>query len=270
MSAKPNSTHSAYSAPIVSKAMRVLRMIVTSPRNPGISEIALKLSLAKSTTHGILAALEETGWVLRDPVTRKYTSGYTAKDIAGKADIRLPLVDKVRPHLKQLAVELDEDIFLGICTGNHLLIIDQMESAKELKITARPGTRLPLFAGAAGKIFLAHQDRDTVTRLVRSKPIPQFTQKSITDPRLYLEELRRVRREGIASDVAEYLTNVWCVALPIFYGKKNRRRMVAGFWVVGINSALTSQRMQTAERLGRLTGDAITRAISHYNHDEGS
>jgi DNA-binding IclR family transcriptional regulator len=270
MSTGQDSTHSAYSAPIVSKAMKVLKMIVTSGRNPGISEIAAKLSLAKSTTHGILAALEETGWVLRDPVTRKYTCGYTAKDIAGKADVRLPLVEKARPHLKRLAVELDEDIHLAISTGTHLLIIDQMESAKELKITARPGTRLPIFAGAAGKIFLAHQDRDAVNRILRSKPIPQFTQNSITDPNLYLEELDRVRERGSAQDIAEYLTNVWCVALPIFYGKKNRRRMVAGFWVVGINSAVTQQRMQAAERLGRITSDAISRTITHYNQDDGS
>ena len=270
MSAGKDSNHSAYSAPIVSKAMKVLKMIATSGRNPGISEIASKLSLAKSTTHGILAALEETGWVLRDPVTRKYTCGYTAKDIAGKADVRLPIVEKARPHLRRLAADLDEDVFLAISTGHHLLIVDQMESAKDLKITARPGTRLSIFAGAAGKIFLAHQDRETVSRLLRSKSIPQFTQGSITDPTLYVAELDRVRERGVAQDIAEYLTNVWCVALPIFYGKKNRRRMVASFWVVGINSAVTQQRMEAAERLGRATCEAISRTITHYNQDESS
>ncbi len=149
------STQSTYSAPIVSKAMKVLKMIVTSSRNPGISEIAAKLSLAKSTTHGILAALEESGWVLRDPVTRRYTCGHAVKDIGRFASVRIPLVEKARPHLETLAAELDEDIFLGICIGTQLLILDQMESSRDMKITARPGTRLPLFAGGAGKIFLA-------------------------------------------------------------------------------------------------------------------
>jgi DNA-binding IclR family transcriptional regulator len=71
MNSKQKAVSVSYSAPIVSKAMRVLKMILTESENPGISEIASKLKLAKSTTHGILAALEETGWVLRDPITRK-------------------------------------------------------------------------------------------------------------------------------------------------------------------------------------------------------
>ena len=35
-----------------------------------------------------------------------------------------------RPHLEKLGAELDEDIFLGICTGNQLLILDQIESSR--------------------------------------------------------------------------------------------------------------------------------------------
>ncbi len=248
----------------------MLKMIVTSSRNPGISEIAAKLSLAKSTTHGILAALEESGWVLRDPVTRRYTCGHAVKDIGSFASVRIPLVEKARPHLETLGAELDEDIFLGICIGTQLLILDQMESSRDMKITARPGTRLPLFAGGAGKIFLAHHDREAVIRIVTAKPLPQFTTKSITDPEEYLAELDRIRESGVALDMGEYLPNVWSVGVPIFYGRRNRKRMVAGFWVVGINSAETAQRMQNAERLGRLTGEAISRSIGTYSQENGT
>ena len=74
--------HRAYTAPIAQKTLRVLELIVSAPENPGVSRIAADLSLAKSTTHGILAALEETGWVLRDPVTRKYTGGHALIELA--------------------------------------------------------------------------------------------------------------------------------------------------------------------------------------------
>ena len=126
---KRKSANIAYSAPIVSKAMRVLKMIITAPRNPGISEIASELSLAKSTTHGILAALEESGWVLRDPITRKYTCGHAVKDLAGMAQVRVPLVERARPFLEKLSTDLDEDVFMGILAGNNLLILDQIESS---------------------------------------------------------------------------------------------------------------------------------------------
>ncbi|MBI5250074.1 MAG: IclR family transcriptional regulator [Desulfomonile tiedjei] len=265
MVGKQSSSHMAYSAPIVSKAMRVLKMIITAPTNPGISEIASKLSLAKSTTHGILAALEESGWVLRDPISRKYTCGHAVRDLAGNANVRIPLVELARPYLEKLGQELDEDIFLGIWTGPQLLILDQVESSKGFKIRAKPGTRISIFAGAAGKIFLAHHDPPAVAKLVRSNPIPSFTKWSVTDPEAYLADLERVRAAGVARDKHEYLPNVWAVAVPIFYGRKARKRMVAGFWVVSLDTEMSTEKMDHAEHLGRITGEALSRTVSNLN-----
>jgi IclR family transcriptional regulator, KDG regulon repressor len=254
-----------YSAPIVSKALQVLKVICSAPRNPGISEIAATLDFAKSTTHGILAALEATGWVLRDPVTRKYTCGYAAKNLAEKATVRIALVEQARPYLEQLEKDLDEDIFLGMSAGDQLLILDQVESSKELKVRARPGTRISQFAGAAGKIFMAHHGMFTVKRILQAEPMPAFTPHSITDPDRYIEELKLVRREGVARDMEEYLPNVWAVAIPIFHGKKARRRMVAAFWAVGVNSESSPQRIRHAERLGRITGEILSRTITNID-----
>jgi len=252
----------AYSAPIVTKAMRVLKMIATAPKNPGISEIAATLSLAKSTTHGILAALEESGWVLRDPVTRKYTCGHTVKHIGAIANVRIPLVDQARPHLEKLAMALDEDVFLGILTGNYILILDQVESSKDLKVTARPGTRMPMFAGAVGKMFLAHQDRETVKAILRTQPLPKFTARSVTDPARYLRDLDHVRDSGVALDQEEYMPNMRAVAVPIFYGKKNRKRMVAGCWIVGLDWHVNPAKMERAARLAVKTAEIVSQAIS--------
>jgi len=253
--------HVAYSAPIVSKDMKVLKLIISAPHNPGISEIAATLSMAKSTTHGILAALAESGWVLRDPITRKYTCGYAVKDLASKAAIRIPLIEQARPFLERLSRDLDADVFLGVFAGRHILILDQVESSKELKITAKPGTRLPLYAGAAGKIFLAYLDREVLLRTLKQHPLIKYTPKSFTNQVEFLAELEKVRRSGMALDAGEYISNVQAVAAPIFYGKKNRKRMVAGFWLVGLDWHLSPGRMDTTERLARRTSEALSKAI---------
>ncbi len=255
----------AYSAPIVSKALKVLKMIITSPKNPGISEIASALSLAKSTTHGILAALEATGWVLRDPITRRYTCGHAVRDLATNATVRISLVEQARPFLEKLVADLDEDIFLGMCTGSQLLILDQIESSKELKIRARPGKRISKFAGAPGKIFLAYHDHEAVVRMLTEAPMPAFTANSITDPDVYLAELDKARETGVAIDIESYLPNIWSVGIPIFYGKKTRKRMVAGFWIVGITTEDTQERIRRAEILGKAAGEALSKAISNNN-----
>lgn len=262
MNPKQKASAISYSAPIVSKAMRVLKMIISEQSNPGISEIASKLQLAKSTTHGILAALEETGWVLRDPITRKYTCGYAVRRLAEKAAVQLPIVETARPYLEKLCAKLGEDIFLGMCTGYSLLTLDQIESKKDLKITARPGTRISMYAGAAGKIFMAYHEDEKIDDILDRFPLPAFTLNSITDPEAYKKELIKVREEGVAHDAGEYLHNVGCVAAPIFHGKKTRKRMVAGFWVVGLDWLKDEEKVETGKRLAIETSLAISRAIS--------
>jgi len=259
----PDNTQMAYAAPIVTKATRILRLITKASNNLGLSDIASQLSLAKSTTHGILTALESAGWVLRDPISRAYTCGYALKDLGEAAIVRLPLINVARPFLEDLSARLGEDIFLGVVAGTNILILDQVETSKELKVTARPGTRLSLFAGAAGKIFLAFLDEKKLDEILRTTILPRFTPASITDPVAYKRDLKRVLEAGFAIDSGEYITNCRAVAAPIFYGKKNRRRVIAGFWLVSLDWEHTSVELDTIQELTLETSELISRAISN-------
>jgi len=249
-------------APLVLKMAQVMNRIAGFPGTPGISRIAADLGLAKSTTHGILAALEQVGWVLRDPVTRKYTCGHAFRDLAQSAEISLPLVGHARPHINKLGGELDEDVFLGMFTRHYILILDQVESTKKLKVSTRAGTRLSIFAGAAGKVFLAYADQETVAKLLQENKLPRFTPRSITERAKYLAELEKVRREGVALDNEEYIPDVKAVAAPVFYGMGLRRRIVAGIWVVGLSSELTETKLRKAAGLAKEAAEAITRELS--------
>ena len=259
----PDNTQMAYAAPIVTKATKILKLIVKSTNNLGLSEIAAQLSLAKSTTHGILTALESAGWVLRDPISRAYTCGYAMKDLGEAATVRLPIINTARPFLEDLSTKLGEDIFLGIVAGKNILILDQVETMKELKVTARPGTRLSLFAGAAGKLFLAFLDEKKLDELLRTTTIPAFTPASITDPVQYKRELKGVRENNFAMDSGEYISNCRAVAAPIFYGKKSRRRLVAGFWLVSLDWEHASVELDTIKKLTLKTSELISQAISN-------
>ncbi|MGA8830516.1 MAG: IclR family transcriptional regulator C-terminal domain-containing protein, partial [Desulfomonilaceae bacterium] len=119
-----------------------------------------------------------------------------------------------------------------------------------------------LFAGGAGKIFLAYHDPDDLREILRKNPIPRFTPYSVTDPVVYMEQLTEIREQGIAHDHEEYLMNVTAIAAPIFHGKKNRRRMVAGFWLVGLDLADAPEKMIKAKELALETSEAISRVIS--------
>jgi hypothetical protein len=52
------------------------------------------------------------------------------------------------------------------------------------------------------------------------------------------------------------------VAVPIFYGKKNRKRMVAGFWIVGLDWHVNPAKMERAARLAVKTAEIVSQVIS--------
>ena len=59
-----------YGAPSVKKAFAILNSISSSKEGLGVSDMAKKLKMAKSTVHGMTSALEELGAVMRDPRTK--------------------------------------------------------------------------------------------------------------------------------------------------------------------------------------------------------
>ncbi len=262
MKKKVGRSSSAYAAPVVIKTIDVLTVIAKASTNPGVSEIAAELELAKSTTHGILAALEQKGWVLRDPITRKYTCGHALTDLAQEAHVRIPFVEKARPYLERLGSRIDEDVFFGMFTPYHIVLLDLVESSKRLKVATRPGTKIPIFAGAAGKIFLAYMDRASVEEILREQGLPAFTPQSITDREEYLQELDRVVEHGTATDFEEYIPGVRAISAPVFHGNKSRKRIVAGIWVVGLTAGFSEDEMKRVAALAREAADEISGELS--------
>lgn len=229
-----------YKAPIIRKAFRVLRLIAGNRHGLTLSDLARELAIGKSTVHGIVSALEEEGALMRDPRTKKFALGVTLVELGRSAHARIDLKDAARPFMEELMAHTLESVFLGVRNVDHVTILDIVESSQNLKITSPVGTRIPLLAGAIGKLFLATMPEGQVAELLRDKGLPRYTEHSITDHRRYLEEIRRVRRDGVAFDDEEYISGVRAVAAPI----KTGGQFMPAIWVVGFKPSMSDEKMQ--------------------------
>ncbi len=66
-----------YNAPILKKAVEIIKLIVKEQKPLGVTDIARSLAISKSTTFGILKSLEEEGFLVKDPFSKKYSTGNT-------------------------------------------------------------------------------------------------------------------------------------------------------------------------------------------------
>ena len=246
-----------YQAPSVKKAFQILKLISDSEGGLGISDLAKRLEIGKSTVHGITSALEALGTIIRDPKTKRYILGLTLLELGRAAYSQIDLKDLVRPVMEDLMEETQESVFVGVLNGERVTILDIVESKQDLKMTSTRGTTVPLLAGAVGKVLLATMSDEKAREIIGKRELYRYTENSITDPEAYLQAVRIAREKGYATDYEEYILGVRAVASPI----KAENHLVSAIWVVGFKTSLNDHKMEGVIRRTKESAEKITHSL---------
>lgn len=247
-------------APMVERALRLLDLLSASEAGLTLSDLARALSMGKSSIHGLLKTLENGGAVEQDE-ERRYTLGPRIFDIAQTYAQGAGLRHAALPAMRQLAERIGETVLLGRVEPDGVRITERVEAASEhgvLRISAPRGTRVHLLAGATGRLVLASWPPAQRVAYLRERPLPHFTEHTLTDPDVYLAAVEAAAQAGIGEDHEEYLIGVNAVAAPI-WGPDGA--LLALLWVVGFSSRFTDDAMHCAGQELRADAEKITRAL---------
>jgi DNA-binding IclR family transcriptional regulator len=240
MNENPSSAVTGYRAPAVARAFDILAEVANARGDAGISELARRLDLSKSTVHGLVRSLFDIGVLEQNPQTKKFCLGPALVELAFKSWNFLQVREKAQPEINRIRDRIGETVFLGLLSREEATIIATAEADKPLKISSPPGTSIPLLTGAVGKIAMAQLGTEAARAYLQSHALPRFTDRSIIDLEDYLEEIDRVReRQGFAIDDGEYLPGVRAVAAPL----DNRRGLPLAVWVVGFSTSMSDDRL---------------------------
>ena len=246
-----------YQAPTVKKAFQILDLVAKRDRRLTISKLSRELGISKSTVFGITKALEGIGAIIRDDKTKRYSLGLTLFELGRRAYARIDMRDTVRPIMEDLMRSTRQSVFLGLRSGDHISIVDIVESTQDLKITAHIGARLPLLVGATGKIFLASVSEAEAIRTIRAMKLRRDTKRSIVDPDRYLVEVRKARERGYALDYEEYMQGVRAVAAPV----RGDGWQMSAIWVVGFTQSMKDEKMTAIAVETKDAAAAISRKL---------
>jgi len=246
-----------YQAPSVKKAFQILKLISGANHGLGITELANSLEMSKGTVHGIIAALEDSGAIMRAPVTKKYTLGVTLFELGKLAYSQIDLKALARPVMEELMERTGESVYVGVMNGDHITILDIVESSQDLKITSPRGTTIPLLAGATGKVALASMEKKQALNIIGRDGLPRFTEHTITDPERYFEEVESAKKRGFATDYEEYISGVRAIASPI----RGWKHLISAIWVVGFKMSLDDHKMEDLIPATREAAEEISRRI---------
>ena len=235
----------------VQRAAALLEAIADSAEPRTAPELAERCGLNRSTAWRILATLEEEGLVERDPASNRYSIGPAAARLAAAANDSLPRA--ARPHLEELSRRTGETVSLAVPQRLQLVYVDQVQ-APHVMAADWLGRAVPLHATSTGKALLATLPPEELDAAL-TRSLPQFTDRTITDPAELRAELDRTKRRGYAVSRGELETALWGASAAV---KDRNERAVAVVSVWGSTGRLKAKgRLDELGRAAAATASAI-------------
>lgn len=247
-----------YNAPALKKAIQILKILVEDYQPMGVVDVAKRIMIGKSTAYGILKSFQEEGLISKNLSTKKYTIGKEMMRLSKMVLRRQDLAFIARPCLERLAQVTDETVFLGIREDDAIKAIDIVEAEKEFKISSTVGAKLPLTAGAVGKIFLSAMSNEEMVAYIAEKGLPQYTENSITDSNSLIKEIEKIRKLGYSLDNGEYLKGIRAVASLIYQCGSP----IGAIWLVGFSNSILDRNMDHIIRNLKYTAEHINDRLS--------
>ena len=185
----------------------------------GISELARKLGLTRSTTHRYVATLATLGYLHQDEVTRKYRLGARVLDLGFSVLGSLELREIAGPHLRRLTDATGHTSNLAIRDDTDVILIDRVLGRPgryhHLEFSLHAGSRLPSYCSATGKALLAFLPRPDLDRVLDRIDFVQRGPHTLTSKTALLANLEQVRRTGIAVNDEELDSALRSIAAPV-------------------------------------------------------
>lgn len=225
---------------IVHRIARVLHAFAQHGQGPlGITDLAHATGLPKSTTHRLVTALVNEHLLIQDEDSHKYALSLRITALGASILSSHTVRKAARPILMELRDQTGEAVHLAVLEGLDAVIIDTEDSYVFARTVNTPGQHLPAHAVSTGKILLAYQWEPRLREVLFHSTFMRYTEHTITEPRLLLEELLRVRAQGYAISSSELEEGVEAVAAPVFDHLHN---VVAAVSVSGPGERCTSKR----------------------------
>ena len=197
----------------VQRAFSVLRSLSVGPA--GVSEIAERTELPKSTVARLLSTLVDIGAVEQSDSASTYGLGETLVELSAAAAPGRNIVSISRPHLQDLVDLLEEDAGVGVLDGRGVYYLDQVNAGQEVQLRDWTGETVDAHVVSSGLVLMAFSsDEDQAAML--ADPFSPWCERPIPDPVAIIRRLESVRRDGFAWTMEEMAEGINSVAAPVF------------------------------------------------------
>lgn len=243
----------------VANSIRLTKAFSENEYEMGISALAARLGLAKSTVHRLATTLVEYDILEQNRETGKYRLGLALFELGTLVRRKMDVMSEAQAQIHALADLSGETVQLAILDHLSVLYIRIRESRQAVRMSTGLGSRAPAHCTSVGKALLAHQAPEVIQQVI-DNGLRRHTPNTITEAPRLLEELASIRQKGYAIDDEEIESGLRCVAAPI---RDHSGRVVAAISVAAPVQRMTKKNLQTTVPSVVAAADAISRRLGY-------
>jgi len=214
-SVRARAAHEAPGPPQLQSVLAALDVLdcFATAEELGVTDVARRLGVAKSTAHRLLSALCARGLAERLPGTGHYRLGLHLWELGQLVQDRVPLRHVALPILEEVRLRTRQTTHLSIADGVDVVFVERLPSLSGIPLLGERRRRVPLHTTSAGKVLAAFNP--AVARSRAEAGFPMLTDRTIGSAQGWEECLADVRRRGSAVSDSENLRGLASIAAPI-------------------------------------------------------
>jgi len=243
----------------VANSIRLLGSFSGEEDELGITTLATRLRLAKSTVHRLATTLTSSRFLEQNSETGKYRLGLALFELGALVRRRMDVANEARPKLRELLEKTGETVQLGIVDHFSVLYVYEMESRRAIRMAAAVGARAPLHCTAVGKVLLASQPQDYVKQVL-DLGLTSYTPKTITRREGVLAMLAEVSARDYATDDEESEIGLRAIASPV---RNHTGAVIAAVGMAAPVQRMNKKAMQTCVPDVLATAQAISARLGY-------
>jgi DNA-binding IclR family transcriptional regulator len=243
----------------VANSVRLTKAFSENEFEMGISALAIKLGLAKSTVHRLATTLVEYDILEQNRENGKYRLGLALFELGTLVRRKMDVMSEAQGQIHALADLTGETVQLAILDHFSVLYIRIRESRQAVRLSSGLGSRAPAHCTSVGKALLAYKPPEVVKQVIENG-LKRYTENTITEPSRLIDELAQVRARGYAIDDEEIEPGLRCVAAPI---RDHSGQVVSAISVAAPVQRMSKKNVQSTVPSVVAAADAISRRLGY-------
>jgi IclR family transcriptional regulator, KDG regulon repressor len=250
-----------YRIQAIERAVAILNAFSMETPELGVTELAERVGLHKSTVHRFMVNLDAAGLVERNARTGRYRLGLHIFELGGLVMQQMNLWDEALPFLESLVRDTGETGHLAVLDGGEAIYIERVEARRALRVPSAIGRGYPAHATNLGKVLLADLPPERVAEIVAERGLASFTRNTITDPDELNAELERIRERGFAIDDEEYDEGLRCIGAGV---RDHSGHVVSALGIGGPVTRVTPARVDELAELVMAAARGLSRRLGAH------